>query len=131
MCVLSRNSNKKNVLKKWSWYFRFFSFTFILRFVKKIFLLHLFFTKKSLASHFLNRLNASLYDVTVTRYHEDKTHITKTYWTKKKHENNVLHYKKLNNKIESRQWIVSKISKTLCHQYKGQETIALLHKFIR
>lgn len=57
----------------------FFSFTFILRFVKQIFLLHLFFTKKSLASHFLNRLNASLYDVTVTRYHEDKTHITKTY----------------------------------------------------
>lgn len=98
---------------------------------KKIFLLHLFFTKKSLASHFLNRLNASLYDVTVTRYHEDKTHITKTYWTKKKHENYVLHYKKLNNKIESRKRIVSEISKTLCHQFKGQETIALLHKFIR
>lgn len=50
---------------------------------------------------------------------------------KKKHENNVLHYKKLNNKIESRQRIVSEISKTLCHQFKGQETIALLHKFIR
>lgn len=49
----------------------------------------------------------------------------------KKHENNVLHYKKLNNKIESRQRIVSEISKTLCHQFKGQETIALLHKFIR
>lgn len=78
-------------------------------------------------------MNASLYDVTVTRYHEDKTHITKTYWTKKKqkNENNVLHYKKLNNKIESRQRIVSEISKTLCHQFKGQETIALLHKFIR
>lgn len=50
---------------------------------------------------------------------------------KKNHENNVLHYKKLNNKIESRQRIVSEISKTLCHQFKGQETIALLHKFIR
>lgn len=49
----------------------------------------------------------------------------------KKHENNVLHYKKLNNKIESRQRIVSEISKTLCHQFKGQEIIALLHKFIR
>lgn len=49
----------------------------------------------------------------------------------KKNENNVLHYKKLNNKIESRQRIVSEISKTLCHQFKGQETIALLHKFIR
>lgn len=50
---------------------------------------------------------------------------------KKNHENNVLHYKKLNNKIESRKRIVSEISKTLCHQFKGQETIALLHKFIR
>lgn len=50
---------------------------------------------------------------------------------KKKHENNVLHYKKLNNNIESRQRIVLEISKTLCHQFKGQETIALLHKFIR
>lgn len=50
---------------------------------------------------------------------------------KKTHENNVLHYKKLNNKIESRQRIVSEISKSLCHQFKGQETIALLHKFIR
>lgn len=50
---------------------------------------------------------------------------------KQKNENNVLHYKKLNNNIESRQRIVSEISKTLCHQFKGQETIALLHKFIR
>lgn len=49
----------------------------------------------------------------------------------KKPENNVLHYKKLNNNIESRQRIVLEISKTLCHQFKGQETIALLHKFIR
>lgn len=79
MCVLSRNSNKKMPKRNDHDILDFFSFTFILRFVKKIFLLHLFFTKKSLASHFLNRLNASLYDVTVTRYHEDKTHITKTY----------------------------------------------------
>lgn len=50
---------------------------------------------------------------------------------KTKNENNVLHYKKLNNNIESRQRIVLEISKTLCHQFKGQETIALLHKFIR
>lgn len=47
MCVLSRNSNKKKMPKRNDHdILVFFSFTFILRFVKKIFLLHLFSPKK-------------------------------------------------------------------------------------